>query len=437
MPFLAVMFYMMIIGFIMPLRPTISISEKRYLDKFPTFSFNALISGSYTEDISHWFADTFPGREVWLEINRIKESMHGFNFNYVDVTQLEQSDEIPVVSSETEDEPSPQIIETEPKPTPTPVPFSMKPQATEFNYIDPDEVDISIYSGSIVVGDTIYASQGFSQDASEDYISFVNSFADRCRAKGINVYNVIAPTSVGVLLPAEVREQLNCADQEKVLEYISSYYDDNVRAVDTYSYISSHKNEYIYYHTDHHWTGLGAYYAYLAFCDSASLYPISLDKYEALDQGVFVGSFVATANVFGRVKTDTVTAYNPPGNIRMAVSGDGYNWEDRSVVMDKTNDIPSNRYNAYIGGDNMLTVITNDDLPDGPDCLVIKDSFGNPFSVYLSQHYHKVYVIDYRKVDDSALDYATRFGVDDVIICQSIGVSQSRAANGLLGQVLR
>ncbi|MBQ3537931.1 MAG: hypothetical protein IJA39_05045, partial [Clostridia bacterium] len=44
--------------FIIPLRPTVSETEKRELAKFPEFSISSLISGDYFSGISTWFSDT-------------------------------------------------------------------------------------------------------------------------------------------------------------------------------------------------------------------------------------------------------------------------------------------------------------------------------------------------------------------------------------------
>ncbi len=38
------------------------------------------------------------------------------------------------------------------------------------------------------------------------------------------------------------------------------------RFVDVRQTLADHKDEYIYYRTDHHWTSLGAYYAYQQLC---------------------------------------------------------------------------------------------------------------------------------------------------------------------------
>ena len=108
-----------------------------------------------------------------------------------------------------------------------------------------------------------------------------------------------------------------------------------------------------------------------------------------------------------------------------------------SVIVDESESDRGMKYNCFIAGDNPITVITNDNLPDAPDCLVIKDSYGNPFVVYLTQHYHKVYVLDYRKNFTPVSTVASQYGVQDVILVQSIGVSQTRQAQYLLDNLMK
>lgn len=38
--------------------------------------------------------------------------------------------------------------------------------------------------------------------------------------------------------------------------------------IDSYKTLENHKDKYIYYKTDHHWTTLGAYYAFLEVAKS-------------------------------------------------------------------------------------------------------------------------------------------------------------------------
>jgi hypothetical protein len=72
----------MVLGFVLGLafflRPNYSESEKRELTKFPTFTVSTFLSGEYTEQISTWFADTFPFREGLIALNDTVTSLKGF-----------------------------------------------------------------------------------------------------------------------------------------------------------------------------------------------------------------------------------------------------------------------------------------------------------------------------------------------------------------------
>ena len=78
--FFVTLYLGMTIAFIIPLRPTYSETEKRNLKEFPEFSAEALISGSFFDDISTWFSDTFPYREFFR--NNRNDFSCFFNFCY-------------------------------------------------------------------------------------------------------------------------------------------------------------------------------------------------------------------------------------------------------------------------------------------------------------------------------------------------------------------
>ena len=46
---------------------------------------------------------------------------------------------------------------------------------------------------------------------------------------------------------------------------------DAVNKVNVFNSLVSHNDEYIYFRTDHHWSALGAYYAYEEFCRAAGM----------------------------------------------------------------------------------------------------------------------------------------------------------------------
>ena len=82
--------------------------------------------------------------------------------------------------------------------------------------------------------------------------------------------------------------------------------------------LDAHKEEEIYYRTDHHWTALGAYYGYEKFCEEKGIMPVSLERREKQDFSGFLGSFYNdTKNSKLGKNPDTLTAYYPISNVSM------------------------------------------------------------------------------------------------------------------------
>lgn len=83
-----------VFSMLLPLRPTESAMEKRKLTEFPEFSVQALATGEYTKGIDTWFADTFPLRDMFFQLNSWVQSFYGIKSVQV-VGTVEQGDEIP------------------------------------------------------------------------------------------------------------------------------------------------------------------------------------------------------------------------------------------------------------------------------------------------------------------------------------------------------
>ena len=109
-----------------------------------------------------------------------------------------------------------------------------------------------------------------------------------------------------------------------------------------------------------------------------------------------------------------------------------YQVEENLPVLKDMSHLPDGAsYMTFLGGDKRIAEITNNSIPDAPNCVVIKDSFGNPFSIFLSQNYHKVYAIDYRKFKTSAglSKFAEEYDIDDIIFAPYMIATQSMQGN--------
>ena len=92
--FFLVLFAFGVLSMILPLRPSFSDMEKRDLTSFPEFSTQSLANGQYTKGIDTWFADTFPLRDVFFQINGWVQSFYGIK-TVIITAPVEQGDEIP------------------------------------------------------------------------------------------------------------------------------------------------------------------------------------------------------------------------------------------------------------------------------------------------------------------------------------------------------
>lgn len=290
-----------------------------------------------------------------------------------------------------------------------------------------------IYLGTTIqIGDAAFSQQGFSQGQSDRYIKTLNNYAAAVKEKGVRVISCPAPTAVGILVEKEYMEKLNCAPQDDMLNYLYSGMSDDIIKVDTVSKLLAHNDEYIFFRTDHHWTALGAYYAYEALCEAAGMEAAPLDSFEEWDQGDFEGSLYGKVSRPHKLRMDTVTAYIPQGDISMVTYDPNGYPSERPLLADKSNLERNVKYICFLSGDNALSDITNESIPEGKTCLVIKDSYGNCFVPFLTQNYHKVYAIDYRKYGAMNLkQFVEEYEVDDVIFAPYLTATQAIAGNDL------
>ncbi len=243
-------------------------------------------------------------------------------------------------------------------------------------------------------------------------VRFMNEFF---QMYDLPVTFALAPNSYEIMedkLPAGIE----LPDQETMIPafYDSFTKDDDLTFLDFTATLKEHSDEYIYYRTDHHWTTLGAYYAYLDYCEEKGFDPISLDELEANEVGDFFGTYYSRCKKPGQ-KADIITWYDIP-LASFSFNGDTRN-ESLLAQCELTewNGIPMlttdtmyqeeqfatrDKYAAFTWGNNGITQIVtghNRNPEEEPTrLLLIKDSFANSMVPYLSYHYDEIWIMDLR-----------------------------------------
>ena len=307
--------------------------------------------------------------------------------------------------------------------------------AVEYDKIESKE-KIKVVNGVAVVGNSAYELFTYRESSAKAYAKAVNALAKDLDGKA-EVYDMVIPLSSGITFPDNLVEKIDSTNQRNAMLSIMGMMNSKVKSVDIYDALMKHRKEYIYFRTDHHWTALGAYYAYTALCEEMGIEPEKLEEYETREFEGFVGSFYNdTKNESLKKHPDVITAYLPKSEAKMHVTpakGQDYDWD---IIYDVSAYGASLKYSTFIASDNPFTEITNQTLTDESACIVVKESFGNAFVPFLVDHYQHVYVVDYRYWQGDLSKLAKEKKAKDVILLNNLSMIRNQYLVGQLQGVI-
>lgn len=407
---------------------TTSEIENRELASKPSFSWSGLLDGSYISELETYYSDTFPGRELLLKANQKLNKFYYFsgsgenNLLVVDFTNDvgeggQALEPIQQETSETEEpDDAPQEQPTQPEET-------VQPEKETPNY---DDMEVTSAGSIIILGTMALDIPTATDSIIERYAEAVNNIYEAIGDQS-RIISLVTPNSGQFYSPTDYHTGSH--DQKAMIDLCYSKMNDAVLTVDAYSILEQHTDQDIYFRTDHHWTALGAYYAYTEFCKTADFDAIPLQRFESGTYERFVGSMYTYTSQYpqGAVlkeNPDTLTYYLPIVDTEARFYADADVENSVAYYCEVVNpDLPeseSNKYMCFMSGDHPAAVITTD--VEGPVCLVLKDSYGNAFLPFLTSHYSKIFVIDPREFNQDGkpsldlISYVEQHDIDDVIL---------------------
>ena len=269
----------------------------------------------------------------------------------------------------------------------------------------------------------VWNKQGFELFGSDEarattYAETINGFADKLN--GITVYDMVIPNHTEMGLPQRLKDSdAPSTSQAENIKSIYSKLSDKVTPINAYNYLADHNDEYIYFGSDHHWSGLGAYYAYSAFAKTNDLPVLSLDDCTEQQIEGFTGTFSNTAS---GLDTDTVHYWEFPYEVTMDITDENGNLNTYTSPYYQYAEAGSLTYGVFIMGDHPLTVLksASENAEEGKKIAVIKESYGNAFVPYLTYNYEEVHVIDFRTFGDNLVSYCQQNGIDEVLFLNGV-----------------
>lgn len=121
-----------------------------------------------------------------------------------------------------------------------------------------------VYLGN---GTLIQENSAINDEQMNRNINAINNF---CINHQVRSGFLLAPNAANIQsdnLPA----YSNTIDQDAQMDQIFSMLDTSITQIDVRDTLDKHKDEYLYYHTDHHWTSLATFYAFQQLASSFEL----------------------------------------------------------------------------------------------------------------------------------------------------------------------
>ena len=197
--------------------------------------------------------------------------------------------------------------------------------------------------------------------------------------------------------------------------YLSSKSNDHINTINVAEELLKNKDDYIYYKTDHHWTSYGAYLAYLTYMDYLGLEIVDINNLEKITINNFLGTYYNRSKYF-KADSDFITYYNILG-LHIEIDG-----KEQLSLMDLDKFKGSDKYSAFLWGNNGLTKVINENISEerkGSSILIFKDSYANSFIQFLSYNYEIIDIIDLRYFKESIRNFMKDKDYNEILIMYS------------------
>lgn len=403
-------------------RSTFSELEKRELAKFPEFTTEKLLNGTFTSEVSSWFSDSEPFRDRFMWLSMQVKDLIRVNTGEENVTFHAAADS--GIDPEIAEAPDTlEELDSIEKPT------ASDPYSYE-NHVTADENAKIANAGIIIVGsgDKVRAlmAYGGSANGCTGYAKAANIYKDSFPS--VNIYCMVIPTAVEFYCPEKVKNRTR--PQRPTIDNVIRHLAPGVKPVDIYETLGEHADEDIYLRTDHHWAPLGAFYAAQKFAEVAGVPFRPLSDYDRKVVHGYVGSMYGYSQDISVKNAPEDFVYYVPRNVTYSTTYIDYTIDEnyrvigmgrphKGVFFHRFKDGSGAAYCTFMGSDTRITRVKTS-THNGRRVLILKDSFGNALPGYLFYSFEEVHVIDSRYFTKNMVEYVRNNHITDILFANNI-----------------
>lgn len=356
-----ILFLLLVFGFtaasIVAPKRTFSENENRLLAQMPSFSSEALWSGNLTSGYETYITDQFFIRDEWIRLKTMSEIV----LNKQDINGIYLAKDGYLI------------------------------ERHEASEVDQEVCDRNV----------------------DRLVSFATKYAELLGSDHVKV--MLVPTASEVLTD-KLPPFATGFDQQGMLDSMYSRLPDGV-GLDIRDVLTSHSQESIYYKTDHHWTTLGAYYAYQAWANASGFNATSLEDITQVPvTDEFLGTIHSKLNL--NISKDTMYRFDWANASKLSINYDMAK-DSYDTMYVESHLSTKDKYSYYLDGNHALVEIDNLSFEaDGTDrkLLIIKDSYAHCFTPFTTEHYETVYMVDFRYFNMPISAFIDQYGITDILV---------------------
>lgn len=286
-------------------------------------------------------------------------------------------------------------------------------------------------SNGVYIGKQGYLMQvpenNIDDDSVNDNLNSIREFAQR--HEDVNTVMSLVPNAAYIL------EQLTPAnapvrDQSQDIALAEDTVGDVLTFVDLTETMSSHRDEAIYYKTDHHWTSLGARYAFDTLYSALGISEPAQDYTVYPVSHTFSGT-LASKSGYDRSQ-DTIDIYVPQ-DVNTEYVIDYVEEGEKTASMYESSALEQkDQYEVFFGGNHSRIDITTP-VDENKNLLIFKDSYANCFIPFLQPYFRSIIVIDPRYYYDDVDRLVTDNSITDVLFLYNVDtfMTDTSLADGL------
>lgn len=233
----------------------------------------------------------------------------------------------------------------------------------------------------------------------------------------IPVRMMLVPDAANVLnhsLPALAKPE----DQTQMFSMVRKDLGDSVEWIDVSTELNKHKTEKIYYKTDHHWTTLGAFYAFQAAAPSLGIEGDLSGNYVSYAVSDSFNGMLASKSGVNLGEKEQIDIYVPTEEDTDLIVDYVDEGKRSTSLYDSSKLKEKDQYTVFLGGNSSLldirTVSTSTKR-----LLLVKDSFANSFIPFLTPYYREIVVVDPRYYSGTINDLMDSYRISEVLFLYS------------------